>query len=52
ICNNLYVGSIFLGNPYNLGITDVVNMPLKADEEERLRKSASTLWAIQKELQF
>ncbi|KAE8605913.1 hypothetical protein XENTR_v10010515 [Xenopus tropicalis] len=46
---------VFLSVPCvlgNLGITDVVNMPLKADEEERLRKSASTLWAIQKELQF
>ncbi|KAM4617279.1 L-lactate dehydrogenase A chain [Discoglossus pictus] len=46
---------VFLSVPCvlgNMGITDVVNMTLKADEEERLRKSASTLWGIQKELQF
>ncbi|XP_071975063.1 L-lactate dehydrogenase A chain [Engystomops pustulosus] len=46
---------VFLSVPSilgNQGITDVVNMTLKADEEERLRKSADTLWCIQKELQF
>ncbi|OCT83516.1 hypothetical protein XELAEV_18021657mg [Xenopus laevis] len=46
---------VFLSVPCvlgNLGITDVVTMTLKADEEEQLRKSADTLWAIQKELQF
>ncbi|XP_053576641.1 L-lactate dehydrogenase A chain [Bombina bombina] len=46
---------VFLSVPCvlgSLGITDTVNMTLKADEEERLRKSASTLWGIQKELQF
>ncbi|XP_066439723.1 L-lactate dehydrogenase A chain [Eleutherodactylus coqui] len=46
---------VFLSIPSvlgNHGITDVVNMTLKADEEERLRKSADTLWSIQKELQF
>ncbi|XP_075044520.1 L-lactate dehydrogenase A chain [Mixophyes fleayi] len=46
---------VFLSIPSvmgNQGITDVVNMTLKADEEEHLRKSADTLWAIQKELQF
>ncbi|KAM4018499.1 L-lactate dehydrogenase A chain isoform 1-T2 [Anomaloglossus baeobatrachus] len=46
---------VFLSIPSvlgNQGITDVVNMTLKPDEEERLRKSADTLWSIQKELQF
>ncbi|XP_053304705.1 L-lactate dehydrogenase A chain [Spea bombifrons] len=46
---------VFLSVPCvlgNLGITDVVNMTLKPDEEDRLRKSADTLWGIQKELQF
>ncbi|XP_044125395.1 L-lactate dehydrogenase A chain [Bufo gargarizans] len=46
---------VFLSIPSvlgNQGITDVVNMTLKAEEEERLRKSADTLWGIQKELQF
>nr|WON66706.1 lactate dehydrogenase A [Leptobrachium liui] len=46
---------VFLSVPCilsNLGITDVINMTLKPDEEDRLRKSADTLWGIQKELQF
>ncbi|XP_056383809.1 L-lactate dehydrogenase A chain [Hyla sarda] len=46
---------VFLSIPSvlgNQGITDVVNMTLKPDEEDRLRKSADTLWSIQKELQF
>ncbi|XP_063294048.1 L-lactate dehydrogenase A chain [Pelobates fuscus] len=46
---------VFLSVPCvlgNLGITDVVNMTLMPDEEDRLRKSAGTLWGIQKELQF
>ncbi|XP_040265708.1 L-lactate dehydrogenase A chain [Bufo bufo] len=46
---------VFLSIPSvlgNQGITDVVNMTLKPGEEERLRKSADTLWGIQKELQF
>ncbi|XP_073420179.1 L-lactate dehydrogenase A chain [Dendrobates tinctorius] len=46
---------VFLSIPSvlgNQGITDVVNMTLKPEEEERLRKSADTLWSIQKELQF
>ncbi|KAM9387430.1 L-lactate dehydrogenase A chain-like [Phaethornis superciliosus] len=34
------------------GITDVVRMILKPEEEYKLRKSADTLWGIQKELQF
>ncbi|XP_063802418.1 L-lactate dehydrogenase A chain [Pseudophryne corroboree] len=46
---------VFLSIPSvlgNQGITDVVQMTLKTDEEECLRKSADTLWSIQKELQF
>lgn len=46
---------VFLSVPCilgNQGITDVIKMTLKADEEERLRKSSDTLWGIQKELQF
>ncbi|KAM8940069.1 L-lactate dehydrogenase A chain [Pelodytes ibericus] len=46
---------VFLSVPCvlgNMGITDVVNMTLKSDEEDRLRKSAGTLWDIQKALQF
>lgn len=46
---------VFLSVPCVLGyagITDVVNMTLKAEEEDKLRKSADTLWGIQKELQF
>ncbi|XP_039592294.1 L-lactate dehydrogenase A chain [Polypterus senegalus] len=46
---------VFLSVPCvlsNSGISDVVNMTLKAEEEDQLKKSASTLWAIQKELQF
>lgn len=46
---------VFLSVPCVLGsngITDVVKMILKPEEEEKLRKSADTLWGIQKELQF
>nr|XP_009480396.1 PREDICTED: L-lactate dehydrogenase A chain isoform X2 [Pelecanus crispus] len=46
---------VFLSVPCvlgNNGITDVVKMILKPEEEEKLRKSADTLWGIQKELQF
>ncbi|NXL55419.1 LDHA dehydrogenase, partial [Chordeiles acutipennis] len=46
---------VFLSVPCvlgNTGITDVVKMILKPEEEEKLRKSADTLWGIQKELQF
>ncbi|XP_018410813.1 PREDICTED: L-lactate dehydrogenase A chain [Nanorana parkeri] len=46
---------VFLSVPSVLssqGITDVVIMLLKKDEEDRLKKSADTLWGIQKELQF
>ncbi|XP_023570061.1 L-lactate dehydrogenase A chain-like [Octodon degus] len=34
------------------GISDVVKMTLTPEEEARLKKSADTLWLIQKELQF
>ncbi|XP_010147007.1 PREDICTED: L-lactate dehydrogenase A chain, partial [Eurypyga helias] len=46
---------VFLSVPCVLGssgITDVVKMILKPEEEDKLRKSADTLWGIQKELQF
>lgn len=46
---------VFLSVPCVLGssgITDVVKMILKPDEEEKIKKSADTLWGIQKELQF
>ncbi|KAI1232565.1 L-lactate dehydrogenase A chain, partial [Lamprotornis superbus] len=46
---------VFLSVPCVLGsngITDVVKMILKPEEEDKLRKSADTLWAIQKELQI
>ncbi|XP_010280034.1 PREDICTED: L-lactate dehydrogenase A chain isoform X3 [Phaethon lepturus] len=46
---------VFLSVPCvlgNTGITDVVKMILKPEEEDKLRKSADTLWGIQKELQF
>ncbi|KFQ76462.1 L-lactate dehydrogenase A chain, partial [Phoenicopterus ruber ruber] len=46
---------VFLSVPCvlgNSGITDVVKMILKPEEEDKLRKSADTLWGIQKELQF
>ncbi|NXC16343.1 LDHA dehydrogenase, partial [Corythaeola cristata] len=46
---------VFLSVPCvlgNNGITDVVKMILKPEEEDKLRKSADTLWGIQKELQF
>lgn len=46
---------VFLSVPCVLGyggITDIVKITLKSEEEEKLRKSADTLWGIQKELQF
>lgn len=44
---------VFLSVPCILGsggLTDVVHMTLKPEEEEQLRKSAETLWGVQKEL--
>ncbi|EPQ03567.1 L-lactate dehydrogenase A chain [Myotis brandtii] len=46
---------IFLSVPCILGqngISDVVKVTLTPEEEARLKKSADTLWGIQKELQF
>ncbi|MBN3277708.1 LDHA dehydrogenase, partial [Polyodon spathula] len=46
---------VFLSIPCVLsssGLSDVVKMTLKSDEEEQLRKSADTLWGIQKELKL
>ncbi|XP_043844560.1 L-lactate dehydrogenase A chain-like [Dromiciops gliroides] len=46
---------VFLSVPCVLGqngISDVVKVTLNPDEESRLKKSADTLWGIQKELQF
>ncbi|XP_068929166.1 L-lactate dehydrogenase A chain [Petaurus breviceps papuanus] len=46
---------VFLSVPCILGqngISDVVKVNLNTEEESRLRKSADTLWGIQKELQF
>jgi len=44
---------VFLSVPCilgNSGLTDVVHMTLKAEEEEQFKKSADTLWDVQKEL--
>uniref|UniRef100_A0A8C4EI00 L-lactate dehydrogenase n=1 Tax=Dicentrarchus labrax TaxID=13489 RepID=A0A8C4EI00_DICLA len=44
---------VFLSVPCvlgNSGLTDVIQMTLKADEEKQLVKSAETLWGVQKEL--
>uniref|UniRef100_A0A7N6BL85 L-lactate dehydrogenase n=1 Tax=Anabas testudineus TaxID=64144 RepID=A0A7N6BL85_ANATE len=44
---------VFLSIPCvlgNSGLTDVIHMTLKADEEKQLNKSAETLWGVQKEL--
>lgn len=44
---------VFLSIPCilgNSGLTDVVHMALKPDEEKQLVKSAETLWGVQKEL--
>ncbi|XP_012692821.1 L-lactate dehydrogenase A chain [Clupea harengus] len=44
---------VFLSVPCvlgNSGLTDVVKMTLKPDEEAQLKKSAETLWGVQKEL--
>ncbi|XP_072506566.1 L-lactate dehydrogenase A chain-like isoform X2 [Notamacropus eugenii] len=46
---------VFLSVPCVLrqnGISDVVKVKLNLEEESRLKKSADTLWGIQKELQF
>ncbi|XP_072475758.1 L-lactate dehydrogenase A chain isoform X1 [Notamacropus eugenii] len=46
---------VFLSVPCVLGqngISDVVKVNLNPEEESRLKKSADTLWGIQKELQF
>ncbi|EDL37153.1 mCG1224, partial [Mus musculus] len=46
---------VFLSVPCILGqngISDVVKVTLTPEEETRLKKSADTLWGIQKELQF
>uniref|UniRef100_A0A7N4PC03 L-lactate dehydrogenase n=1 Tax=Sarcophilus harrisii TaxID=9305 RepID=A0A7N4PC03_SARHA len=46
---------VFLSVPCVLGqngISDVVMVNLNTEEEARLKKSADTLWGIQKELQF
>ncbi|KAJ8390924.1 hypothetical protein AAFF_G00098440 [Aldrovandia affinis] len=44
---------VFLSVPCvlgNSGLTDVVHMTLKPEEEQQLMKSAETLWGVQKEL--
>ncbi|XP_036390880.1 L-lactate dehydrogenase A chain [Megalops cyprinoides] len=44
---------VFLSVPCvlgNSGLTDVVHMTLKLEEEQQLIKSAETLWGVQKEL--
>ncbi|XP_053175004.1 L-lactate dehydrogenase A chain [Scomber japonicus] len=44
---------VFLSVPCvlgNSGLTDVIHMTLKADEEKQLQHSAETLWGVQKEL--
>lgn len=44
---------VFLSIPCVLGssgLTDVVKMTLKVEEEKQLIKSAETLWGVQKEL--
>jgi len=46
---------VFLSVPCILGqngISDVVKVTLTHEEEACLKKSADTLWGIQKELQF
>ncbi|KAI2559020.1 lactate dehydrogenase A [Homo sapiens] len=46
---------VFLSVPCILGqngISDLVKVTLTSEEEARLKKSADTLWGIQKELQF
>ncbi|XP_056273630.1 L-lactate dehydrogenase A chain-like [Pseudoliparis swirei] len=44
---------VFLSIPCvlgNSGLTDVIHMTLKPDEEKQLVNSAETLWGVQKEL--
>ncbi|XP_043826976.1 L-lactate dehydrogenase A chain-like isoform X1 [Dromiciops gliroides] len=46
---------VFLSVPCILGhngITDIVKLNLNSEEEQHLKKSADTLWDIQKDLQF
>uniref|UniRef100_A0A8C4PNG7 Lactate/malate dehydrogenase C-terminal domain-containing protein n=1 Tax=Equus asinus asinus TaxID=83772 RepID=A0A8C4PNG7_EQUAS len=46
---------IFLSIPCILGrngVSDVVKVNLNSEEEALFRKSASTLWDVQKDLQF
>lgn len=46
---------VFLSLPSvldNHGISNVVKMTLKSDEEAKLQQSATTLWDIQKDLKF
>ncbi|XP_038663516.1 L-lactate dehydrogenase A chain [Scyliorhinus canicula] len=46
---------VFLSLPCvidNNGISDVVKMVLKPDEEKQLQQSATTLWEIQKDIKF
>ncbi|XP_006642499.1 L-lactate dehydrogenase A chain [Lepisosteus oculatus] len=46
---------VFLSVPCvlgNSGLSDVVKMTLKTEEEDQLRKSADTLWGVQKELKL
>nr|XP_045746111.1 L-lactate dehydrogenase A chain-like [Mirounga angustirostris] len=57
VSNPLYgiKDDVFLSVPCILGqngISDVVKVTLTPEEEARLKKSADTLWGIQKELQF
>ena len=49
------INDVFLSVPCILeqnGISDVVKVTLTPEEEAHLKKSADTLWGIQKELQF
>ncbi|XP_077423685.1 L-lactate dehydrogenase A chain [Vanacampus margaritifer] len=44
---------VFLSVPCvlgNTGLSDIINMTLKPEEQQQLVKSAETLWAVQKEL--
>ncbi|MBN3300852.1 LDHA dehydrogenase, partial [Amia calva] len=46
---------VFLSVPCvlgNTGLSDIVKMSLKKEEEDQLRKSADTLWGVQKELKL
>lgn len=44
---------VFLSIPSvlgNSGLTDIIHVMLKPEEEKQLMKSAETLWGVQKEL--